>query len=196
MAYTRYEEAPARKRFSKPADHFLNTIKGKPARCLRHIFENFHLVDFREELNLWLRIALSSGQDAYGEGAAREDLQDFVDRLHRLIEAFCMIQMVTGRETMALETRRVLDKANRPFYLTEPEWQHPGRVIKAFRKTFRYGYVKTELLDMLEAVVIYEGTQLLCKNTLVVFYQHLKRIVGLAYKHPPDLWEIQNPPGS
>ncbi len=172
---------PVRKRFYKPG-HFLNKAGKQPSHYLEAVFENFHLDDFREELNLWLRVALSNGKDAYAEGAAREDLMDFVNHLHRLVEAWCIIHMSTYRETVPLETRRLLDMANRPFYLTAAEQDNPNRIIRQFCKTFRHSYVKIELLDMLEAVVTYEGEELICKGILVAFYQHLHCLVRLAYR--------------
>ncbi len=182
MADTPHDETPVRKRFCKPC-HLLHTIKRKPSRCLQHIFENFHLDDFREELNLWLRVALSTDRNAYEEGAAREDLQEFIRRLHCLIEALCILHMARYRETVPLETRKLLDIANRPFYLTAAEQRQPALVIRHFCSSFRHAYAKMELLDLLEAVVTYNGVQPLCKGTLVAFYQHLYYLVRMAYKH-------------
>ncbi len=182
MADTSHDETPVRKRFRKPR-HLLHIIEGRRSRSLRHIFRNFHLDDCREELTLWLRVALSHDDGAYGEGTAREDLMDLVDHLHRLMEAWCIIHMATYRETIPPETRNLLDIANRPFYLTAAEQRNPHRVIQQFCKTFRHSYVKMELVDMLEAVVTYKGEQLICKGTLVAFYQHLYCLVKLAYRY-------------
>jgi len=181
MADTPHDEVSARERFCKPG-HLLHTLEGEPSRCLQQIFENFHLDDFREELNLWLHVSLSNDQGAYEEGTAREDLFDFVRHLHKLIEALCMIHMDTYRETISPETSRLLDIANRPFYLTPAEQQQPALAVQQFCNTFRYAYVKMELLDMLEAVVTYEGVQPLCKGIVVAFYQHLYCLVRIAYR--------------
>ncbi len=172
---------PVRKRFYKHG-HFLNKAGKHPLHCIDAIFENFHLDDFREELTLWLRISLSNSEGAYEEATAREDLMDFVNHLHRLIEAWCIIHMITYREIVPPETRELLNIANHPFYLVEAEQRNPDRVIQQFCQTFRHGYVKIELLDMLEAVMTYEGEQLVCKGTLVCFYQHLHCLVRLAYR--------------
>ncbi len=182
MADTSHNTTTVRKRFRKP-HHLLHAIHGKPSRCLPHIFENFHLEDFREELEQWLRVALCNDQGAYDEGTARDDLQEFVRELHRLIEAICLLHMATYRDTIPLETRKLLDIANRPYYLTVSEQRDPFLVIQQFRATFRYRYVKIELADLLEAVVTYEGVQPVCKATLVAFHQHLHCLARMAYKH-------------
>lgn len=42
--------------------------------CLTEIFNNFHLDDFREEINFWQHLALSNNHSVYEDGYSREDL--------------------------------------------------------------------------------------------------------------------------
>lgn len=55
---------------------------------LTEIFQNFHLYDFRNEINFWQELALCNDQSAYDEGCTREDLMNFIQELHKMIEAF------------------------------------------------------------------------------------------------------------
>jgi len=171
-----------RKHFHKPC-HLPNNIDKFFFKGLEAVFENFHLDDFREELNQWLHAALSSGQSVYEEGGEREDLMDFVHHLHRLIEAFCIIHARTlAQQNMPAPTRGLLADANRPFYLSEAEQGNPHKEIRQFRRTFRYSYAKAELLDLLEGVITYNGAKEICRVDLVMFYRHLLYLVRLVYK--------------
>ncbi len=175
-----------RKRFYKP-HHFLPHTKRHPSRCLREIFKNFHLDDFREEINCWQQLALCNNQSAYEDGCDREDLIDFVAALHKLIEAFhCINYKVNHHEIkkplkgLTKKTRQMVSKMNIPLSLTEEERNRPGLVIKLFRKTFKQAYAKIELLDMLDAVITYKGNKTLNKSNLVLFYQHVHCLIKLA----------------
>lgn len=177
-----------RKRFYKPY-HFLCNTKKHPSSCLREIFKNFHLDDFREEINLWQQLALSNNRSAYEDGYDREDLIDFVTKLHKLIEAFYII----NKEINSLEnkrplkgltkkTKKMVSKMNIPLSLTEEEINFPGLVIRQFCKFFKLAYVKMEMLDMLDAVITYEGNKTFYKGNLVLFYQHVHCLINLAYR--------------
>ena len=176
-----------RKKFYKP-HHFLPNTKKHPTRCLWEIFKNFHLGDFREEINLWQQLALSNNQSAYEDGCDREDLIDFVEQLHKLIEAFhCINNKMNHRQKkrrlkgLPKKTKKMLSKMNSPLSLTEEEKNSPGLVITRFCKTFEQSYAKIEVLDMLDAVITYEGDKTSYKGNLVLFYQHVHCLVKLAY---------------
>lgn len=76
----------------------------------------------------------------------------------------------------------MLSKMNMPVSLTEEEKIRPGLVIKQFCKTFKPAYAKMELMDMLDAVITYEGDKTLYRGNLVLFYQHAHCLVRLAYR--------------
>ncbi len=174
--------ASLRRRFHKPC-HLPNNIEKHFFKGLEAVFENFHLHDFREALNGWLHAALSSEYSVYEDGGGREDLMDFVHCLHRLIESFCVIHSRTpAQQNLPAPTKGLLADANRPFYLSEAEQDNPHKEIAQFRRTFRYSYAKAELLDLLEAVVTYNGTKEISPVDLVMFYRHLLYLVRLVYK--------------
>lgn len=171
-----------RKRFHKPC-HLPNNIGKHFFEGLEAVFGNFRLHDFRETLNLWLHAALASEQSAYANGGEREDLMDFVHQLHRLTEAFCIIHAGTpAQQSVPIPTKELLTNANPLFYLNEAEQRNPHQEIRQFRQTFRYSYAKAELLDLLEAVITYNGAKEIARADLVMFYRHLLYLVRLVYK--------------
>ncbi len=126
------EEKTIRKRFHKPY-HFLNKGKEHPLRCLYEIFKSFHLDDFKRELHLWQELALCNDQSAYEEGGAREDLLDFIYELQKLMEAFHMLNQKTNRQKInsgtkgfSKQTKKLLEKINRPLLLSAAEKDKPG----------------------------------------------------------------------
>jgi hypothetical protein len=182
------EEKTIRKRFYKPY-HFLANAGRLDLGCLTEIFKNFHLDDFREEINFWLQLALSNNQSAYEDGCDREDLIGFVEELQKLIEAFHFINNKINHQEkkrqlkgLSKKTRKILSKMNIPASLTEEDKARPGLVIKRFCKTFKQAYAKIELLDMLDAVITYEGDKTLYRGNLVLFYQHVHCLIKLAYR--------------
>lgn len=91
------------------------------------IFTNFHLDDFKRELKLWLHVALVNEQSAYEEGGAREDLIDFIDQLHRLIEALYLIHKKGKKLDKPLRKKiaNIIEKMNVPISLSETESDNP-----------------------------------------------------------------------
>jgi len=71
---------------------------------------------------------------------------------------------------------------NNPLLLTEDEKAKPTLVITQFGNSFPQSYAKMELLDMLDAVITYEGNKKVYRGNLVLFYQHLHCLVKLAYR--------------
>ncbi len=152
-----------RKRFYKPW-HFLSQAGKRPLRILWEVFYNYHLDDLKQELQCWQRQALCNDNSAYDEGGAREDLMDFTQQLHRLIEAFHILneRKNVGRKRkqqkgMSKEARKMIAKMNIPVLLTTDEKQNPKQVITQFCKAFRPSYVQMEPQDMLDAVIPYKG---------------------------------------
>ena len=181
------EKVAIQQRFYKPYHLGTETARNKEG-SLSLIFTNFHLDDFNRELKLWLHVALVNEQSAYEEGGAREDLIDFTDQLHKLIEALYLIH----RKRSAKKKRKlgkplpkkianIIENMNLPLFLSETEIDNPLIVIKSFCKTFNTDYVKAELLDMLEALITYDGRRRIYHGGLVSFYQHLHCLIIIAY---------------
>jgi hypothetical protein len=59
---------------------------------------------------------------------------------------------------------------------------NPRLVIEKFCNTFSFTYAKTELLDMLEAVITYKGVRKRCKENLILFYQCLDVLIRFAHR--------------
>ncbi len=175
-----------RKRFYKPWHLFK---RGKrPLRGLWEVFSNYHLDGLKEELDCWEKLALCNDQSAYDEGATREDLVDFVQQLQRLIEAFHILNEQKNADRkrkqlkgMPKDALTMIAEMNNPLLLTYDEKKNPEAVISQFCKTFRWSYAQMELLDLLEAVISYEGHKQIYKGQLVLFYEHLFYLVRLAY---------------
>lgn len=180
------EENTIRKRFYKPY-HFFYKVREYPLRHLTEIFQNFHLDDFRQQINLWQNLALSNDQSAYDEGCSREDLIDFIQELHKMIEAFHIISKKSIRQKKNLRVKGLskqtknISKVNIPVFLNTEEKARPYTVIKHFSEAFDETYATIELLDLLEAVITYEGNKKAYKGTLILFYMHVHYLIGLAY---------------
>lgn len=176
-----------RERFQKPFG-FLSHTKGKPSAVLQEIFLNFQPKDFSSGLNRWQRIALSNDGSAYDEAAARENLMDTTDALKKLVECWHIIFikkfLKNGKSKSKRERlqRKILKQDDIVYTLTKSEQTNPMRFLHAFCKTFDRRYIETELLDMLDAVITYDGVQERDEGNLVFFYQHLLYLVKLTYK--------------
>lgn len=176
------------KRFSKPS-HFLSQAGKHPHTGLREVFCNYGLDELRQELQYWQQLALCNDNSAYEDASAREDLLDFTRELHRLAEAFYImnVRKNAGSKRKQLkgltkQTRKVIVQANSTVLLTDDERKHPEQVVHEFCKTFRRPYAQTELLDMLDAVITYKGTKEIYKGNLMLFYEHLLYLLKLAYR--------------
>lgn len=176
------KKATEQQRFYKPY-HFRTEIVRNKEGPLSLIFTNFHLDDFNRALKLWLHVALVNEQSAYEEGGAREDLIDFIDQLHRLIEALYLIHKKGMKVDKPSPNKiaNIIGKKNVPISLSETESDNPLIVILSFGKTFNADYVKAELLDMLEALITYDGHRKIYLGGLVSFYQHLHFLIKIAY---------------
>jgi len=182
------EEINPRRRFEK-SSLFQQKGGDQPFNSLQSIFKNFHLDDFREEINSWRDMALCNDQSAYDSGDAREDLMDFTKELQKLIEAFHLIniraiQRKKNRPAGYLsgQAKKLLSSLNIPVLLTEEESAAPLTVLLRFSKYFSREYAFTELWDLLDAVISYRGHNQVNKPNLIFFYQHLYFLVGLAYQ--------------
>ena len=176
-----------RDRFQKPF-YFLSHTKEERSVVLQEIFLNFQPKDFSSGLNRWQRIALSNDQSAYDEAGAREDLMDTTAALKKLVECWHIIFikkfLKNGKPKSKPEQlqRKILKQKGIVDILTKAEQAKPMLFLHAFCKTFDRRYIETELLDMLDAVITYNGAQEKDEENLVFFYQHLLYLVRLTYK--------------
>lgn len=176
-----------RKRFSKPW-HFFSKAGKRPFRGLREVFQNYHLDDLKQEIQRWQQLALCNDQSAYDEGCIREDLIDFIQELQRLMEAFHMLNERKNRHRkrkqlkgLSKQSRQMLAQMNIHVLLTDEEMKSPENVINQFCITFRRSYAQMELLDLLDAVITYEGDKKVYKGQVVLFYEYLYFLVRLAH---------------
>ncbi|HRP58378.1 hypothetical protein [Agriterribacter sp.] len=176
-----------RERFQKPFSFLSHTKTSLPA-ALQAVFQNFQPEDFSSRLNQWQRMALANDQSAYDAAAAREDLMDVTDVLKKLVECWHIIFtkkfLKNSRSKTKLERlqRKILAQHGFVYTLTKDEQAKPMLFLRRFCRVFDRGYIETELLDMLDAVITYNGINENDKGNLVFFYQHLLFLVKLSYK--------------
>ncbi|MFT4154282.1 hypothetical protein [Parafilimonas sp.] len=143
------------------------------------IFANYHPCDFVEDLREWQTLAMINEQSVYNEANAREDLLDFTAALMKLAEALWIV----------CDARCSTAKIKTPWpagdvqlqVLNEKERDRPHKVIRHCCSTFTQQYAQTELLDLLDAVVTYEGSRKIYKGSLILMYLHLEYLVKAAY---------------
>lgn len=167
-----------RVRFQKPY-HYLVARNKNVFRNLRALFNNFQLETCRNELNHWQRLALANDQSAYDEAYLREDLMDFIEVLLKLVEAFWLIRQ---RNIYKDKPKLCAGMDKQVQYLNDDEVAKPKKVIKQFCATFKHSYAEIELMDLLDAIITYDGCKKLYKGNLVLFYQWMKWLIYLAYK--------------
>jgi hypothetical protein len=187
-----------RQRFHKPW-HFLQLAAEVPMEALAELFHNFSLDNFRKELSLWKTNALSNQQSVYEDIASRKDLEDFMQELLKLIEAFYLLNKEKNKSYYDLlftalpkETREKIESNNKIILLSEEEQSNPSNTIKQFNQLFSETYTQIELMDLLEAIITYEGDLPTDKSTLILYYQQLlfliKQAFTLAHSYiPPRL---------
>src|SRR5690606_10670307 len=117
----------------------------------------------------------------------RERLLLFIKELIRLAEAFhqqiSKKQVRNAKKKYTRQALKVLTVYNQPVWLTQKEIKNPGLVISRFTYNFPKRYARRTLMDMLDAVVSYEGPQPVYKRTLVPLYRQLDLLIKLAFKN-------------
>ncbi|HRO48292.1 hypothetical protein [Agriterribacter sp.] len=168
--------------------HFLNKAVDDPFLCLTAIFDAFHPNDFRKEITFWQQLALANDQSAYDEGKVREDMMDFCRELLRITEAFYIInenrkrqQKAKKRKNSKKETGRIINAFHQLTLLSDREKADPQLAVRAFCNAFSHEYSRIELLDLLDAVITYEGKKTVYKGNLVLVYQCMESLLNLAY---------------
>ncbi len=173
-----HDEYRKRKRFYKP-HHFLNEENGNIMKGLEQVFIDYHPCDFIEDLRQWQILAMINEQSAYDEGGAREDVLDFTNTLIKLSEALWLVYETHCRGKATKTFLHATDV--RLQLLSKKETENPRKVIEYFCSTFSRRYAEIELLDLLEAVITYEGDRQVYKGSLVLMYQHLNYLIKAAY---------------
>ncbi len=165
-------------RFHKP-EHFLTLANASPIRALADVIDTYTLDDLRQELCLWQELAFCNDESAYAEAPARENLLTFLQAFQRTIEAL----YITRLKKMKYQSpaRAAL---NSPQLLTLHEQANPMPVIRQFADTFPPSYTQAELLDLLEAVISYQGKKKIQLGSAVFVYQRLCFLANLAYQLP------------
>ena len=175
-------EITIRKRFKKP--FYLNAWQAR-IKGLKEAFSFTTLNDLRYDLLKWQEIAFCNDEGLYETGTEREDLICFVEALVKLAEAFYILYARKNRQQLkqlSRPVRKLIRDENRPQYLSGEEKAAPRYVVTGFAQTFSVKYARAELLDLLEAVVGYEGPRAVCKTNLVLLYRQLDYLVRLAHR--------------
>ncbi|NCT74073.1 MAG: hypothetical protein GXC78_06070 [Chitinophagaceae bacterium] len=162
-------------KFHKP-DHFLTLTASSPVKALEDIIETYTLDDLRQELCLWQEFALCNDDSAYTEAPARENLLAFIHAFQRTIEAL----YITRLKKMKYKAL-ALSALNTPQLLTPQEQSQPMLVIRQFTEKFSLSYTQAELLDLLEAVICYQGKKKMQLGSVVFIYQRLCLLANVAY---------------
>jgi hypothetical protein len=156
---------------------------------LREIFCIFQPTDFSRELYSWQRMALSNDQSAYDRGESREDLIDFGKELNKLIAAFHLLHRTEEifspeelRKAIAKHERKGKRAGIMTIWVTKSTEKNPYIVIKRFCNAFTISHSRAEILDMLDAVITYEGYKKVFKTNLVLMYRCLLVLITLAHR--------------
>lgn len=168
--------------------HFFSKAGGDPFLCLAGIFDAFPKGDFQKEIVFWQQLALTNDQSAYDEGKVRESMMDFCLEFLKMTEAFYILISNRKRQKEAKrkksakkETGRIISAVNQQTWLNDREKADPQLVVIAFCGAFSYNYAKMELLDLLDAVITYEGKKQVYKGNLVLVYRCMESLLNLAY---------------
>jgi len=134
----------------------------------------------------WQQLALTNDNSAYEEGGAREDLMDFCQEFLKLIEALHVLNNSSNSRKKWLsklpsEQREVIAEMNQLERLSEDEIAKPKLVIKAFCGSFSYSYTNSEISDLLDAVITYEGEKKVYKHNLILSYLCMNCLLRIAY---------------
>ena len=158
----------------------LDKVKADPYSCLKEIFHLSDLTDLKENLQTWLKVALSNDAGIYEEAKDRATLITFIDHLLPLLEAIYLInetyqmQEITGwKDKLPKGLRMEIEKNSKTTSLSAEQIHHPHIVIEAFFKKFTISYCRRELWDLLDAVISYDGEAIegFSKINLLIYYE-------------------------
>jgi hypothetical protein len=156
-------------------------------RGIAEIFICFSLEDFCNILTRWQRLAMANDESAYDSAATREDLMDYCKELQRLAQAFFILNIMQVKKHKGRRERNLEMAMNKYISVNMKVARHrydisnPVSYIKKFCTRFSFGYAKTEILDLLEAVITYNGVKKVRNENLVLFYQCLDFMIDVTY---------------
>lgn len=176
-----------RRRFHKPYGLY-HRIKKHPWKCLRKLFQTFHLEDMRSEMEHWVRVALINDQSAYEAGVARAHLMEFSDKLLCLAEALYImnenhrsIKRDKKASNLSDGANASIKKSNLIMRLSDEQKNKPATVVTDFSDGYSFQYCKAEIWDLLDAVVTCDSDKQVYKGILVLFCQSLLAMVSVAF---------------
>lgn len=181
------EEGNNPARFQKP-ERLIDKVAAGSEAYMKEAFLTLQLDDIKEEIDGWLSIALVNDNSAYEEGRAREDLMDFCSELQLLAEAFHVMnesakpeEANAWKKNLQPDLKEKVDQLNQLELLTPEQTEDPMSVIHDFCKRFKLSYCRTELWDLLDAVITYEGEKEVVKINLLLVYECIASIIEVAY---------------
>ena len=162
----------SQKRFVKRSQD-AEDVRRRPFHCLCAVFTNFHFEDLQNELAQWQRLAISNEMSVYSSGESREDLMDFCDEFLKMINV--LQQMLQHHE----EAQGVSHEYSRSGLELSPE--ESLNSLKSFFDRFDPNYCRTEIFDMLDAVITYSGERELYKGNILAFYKCLETLLAVGF---------------
>jgi len=169
-------------------DHFEKDYYdiGKPRlKGLIEVFKNFYIDDYRQDIERCKNIAICADQSEYDNCESRENLILFTYQLIRLVEAFYLIRQKNYNDEgqkFSSEVAATIEINSLARDLNKQERENPFKVLLAFSEVYAKPYARNELLDMLDAAIIYEGSLPLYRGNLVLLYRQLDFMVRLCYR--------------
>jgi hypothetical protein len=179
-------EGQERKRFAKRPFGGIRT-GSDPVNAISKVFRTKEPDALKEIIKQWCKIALTNEKASYEEAFQREDLLAFCEELEKLVEAlYCIhrVQAIEERSGFPLAHLSGLQPAilqkEQSLRLSYEEQSNPGMVLHHFFERFTPGYVRAELLGLLESAVSC-GRADFDKHNLVLEYQCLYTLAEAAW---------------
>jgi len=176
-------------RFFKPL-RLMDKATANPTSCLREIFQLFSLEDLKQTLMTWVKAALSSDRSNYEGAHERAALIAFTEQVLPLMEAlYLKSEVVKHQKSWIKKLPRKLQKKlpwHTPLsYLTTEQINHPSAIIRAFCNLIPISYSRSELWDLLDGMISYEGdnlTEETDKQSLLLYYDCFAALLEAAYR--------------
>ncbi len=160
-------QSSQKKRFHKPW-HIMEQIWENPSDALTDLFLNFPPDNIESELNRWHKLAFAVSGSIYEDPEERENLQEFLQDLSCLLHHYYQIH-------------------SEGIYSIEESVSHP--LVSAFTSKFSETYAELALLDLIDAVLHYEGPLESQGKNLILYYQHIISLIRLGTRpEPPNRW--------
>lgn len=172
---------PAKQKRKPPS--LQNTYR-RPIKSMDEITHRIQLNELKAELQTWCETALCSDGNAYDSGKRRDGLITLCRALPSLIEALYLIHNPETEVRIKKDNFKnvqIMDiNQNKPAILEEPNIPDPIKTIQAFCIRFERNYVRTELWNILDAVIMSKRTEFSSRNPLII-YECLLSLTEMAY---------------